>query len=113
MLKSVEEQLLDASESLKRRGVAFEINAKPSVEEQLVEANRLLETSTPITKRNGIRDNTPMAEVKEKNPMYAKLVESFQSMGLTEKEARIAAMDDQEFAEANFQEQHGYLFQEN
>jgi hypothetical protein len=111
-LKTVEEQLLDASESLKRRGVDFEINAKSSVEQQLEEANKLLET-TPVRKRNGALDNnTPLAEVKEKDPMYARLVESFQSLGMTEKEARIAAMSDEQFAESNFQEQHGYLYNE-
>jgi hypothetical protein len=110
-MKTLEEQFQDATESLKQRGVTF-TSDKATLEEKLCEAQILLE-KTPVRKRNGLSENMPMALVKKKDPMYARLVEGFQSMGLSEKEARFAAMDDQEFAEANFQERHGYLFTEN
>lgn len=138
-MQSLEEKLLIAETKLKNEGITLSYAATENTVETRLNAAKLalaasmkesaakieefiesatIETvvemsSTPIRKHNGVRHNAmPISEIAKEDPLKAKLIEAFQSLGMTEKEARIAAMDDQEFAEANFQEQHGYLFQD-
>lgn len=110
MLKCIEELLVEAEAEIKERGLTLtfeEFNESADkgtfVERKLAAAKVLLESNPrTIRKHNGRADNAPIREALKSDPNKARLVESFKHLGLSEAEARYAAMSDEEIAEAEF-----------